>query len=183
MPSAEPTKVAHNRGCPSRSDSRRGLHTIPHSITALRARSLSLQPSPIRCGLRDHGARRWKILREHEFTTLTIRNRTFRNGTTISTTRSRRLTEPCTPTFDFLTTDFPARVGAHHTTAVSFSCPHFRPDDEACLRLNTDCVPGRRGCVIKDAVFAVPAEVRVREKEEEKRRKRLEELRDESRGK
>lgn len=53
---------------------------------------------------------------------------------------------------------------------MSFSCPHFRPNDEHCLRLNTVCVPGRRGCVIgQDTVFAVPAEERVRGKEEEKR--------------
>lgn len=60
---------------------------------------------------------------------------------------------------------------------MSFSCPHFRPNDEHCLRLNTDCVPGRRGCVIgKETVFAVPAEVRVREKEEEKRRLALQKI-------
>lgn len=60
---------------------------------------------------------------------------------------------------------------------MSFSCPHFRPDDEYCLRLKTDCVPGRHGCVIgKDTVFAVPAEIRVREKEEEKRRQFLDKL-------
>lgn len=54
---------------------------------------------------------------------------------------------------------------------MSFSCPHFRPDDEHCLRLKTDCVPGRRGCVLEgNSGFAVPAEVRVREREEEKRR-------------
>ncbi|HVS53511.1 MAG TPA: hypothetical protein VHD62_14245 [Opitutaceae bacterium] len=53
---------------------------------------------------------------------------------------------------------------------MSFSCPHFRPDDGHCLRLKTDCVPGRRGCVIKGE-FAVPAEERVRELEEEKRRR------------
>jgi hypothetical protein len=54
--------------------------------------------------------------------------------------------------------------------AMSFSCPHFRPNDEHCLRLNTDCVPGRRGCVLPaDTVFAVPAAERVRLKEEEKR--------------
>lgn len=57
---------------------------------------------------------------------------------------------------------------------MSFSCPHFRPADEHCLRLNTVCVPGRRGCVIgKETVFAVPAEERVRLKEEEKRREAL----------
>ena len=53
---------------------------------------------------------------------------------------------------------------------MSFACPHFRPDDECCLRLQTDCVPGRAGCVLGGkAVFAVPAEQRVREREEEKR--------------
>jgi hypothetical protein len=55
---------------------------------------------------------------------------------------------------------------------VSFSCPHFRPEDEYCLRLKTDCVPGRRACVLEGkAVFAVPAEERVRLLEEEKRAK------------
>jgi hypothetical protein len=58
---------------------------------------------------------------------------------------------------------------------MSFSCPHFRPDDEHCLRLKTDCVPGRPGCVLgSKAVFAVPVEERIREVEEEKRRKRAE---------
>ncbi|MCX6943450.1 MAG: hypothetical protein NT173_01570 [Opitutales bacterium] len=53
---------------------------------------------------------------------------------------------------------------------MSFSCPHFRPDDDHCLRLETDCVPGRRGCVLQGrAEFAVPAEERVREREEENR--------------
>jgi hypothetical protein len=57
---------------------------------------------------------------------------------------------------------------------MSFSCPHFRPDDDFCLRLKTDCVPGRRGCVLEGkAVFAVPAEERVRLKEEEKRREKI----------
>lgn len=55
---------------------------------------------------------------------------------------------------------------------MSFSCPHFRPEDEACLRLETDCVPGRPGCVLgSKAVFAVPVEQRIREREDEKRRK------------
>jgi hypothetical protein len=56
---------------------------------------------------------------------------------------------------------------------MSFSCPHLRLEDEHCLRLNVDCVPGRRGCVLAGkAVFAVPAEERVRQREEEKRRQR-----------
>jgi hypothetical protein len=49
---------------------------------------------------------------------------------------------------------------------MSFSCPHFFPDGERCLRLKTDCVPGRRGCVLPGkTVFATPAEERVRERE------------------
>ena len=57
---------------------------------------------------------------------------------------------------------------------MSFSCPHFRPDDEHCLLLNTDCVPGRPGCVLgKKTVFAVPVEERLRACAEEKRRRTL----------
>ncbi len=57
---------------------------------------------------------------------------------------------------------------------MSFSCPHFRPDDEHCLRLNIDCVPGRTGCVLGGkAVFAVPVEERIRLREEEELRLRI----------
>ncbi len=56
---------------------------------------------------------------------------------------------------------------------MSFSCPHFDPNRDLCLRLDTDCVPGRRGCVIKGATFAVPVEERLRLVEEEKRRRAL----------
>lgn len=53
---------------------------------------------------------------------------------------------------------------------MSFSCPHFCPDEEQCLRLKTDCVPGRPGCVLGNkTVFATPVEERIRLKEEEKR--------------
>ncbi len=52
---------------------------------------------------------------------------------------------------------------------MSFFCPHFRNEDEQCLRLYADCVPGRRGCVLEgNGTFAVPAEARVREREREK---------------
>jgi hypothetical protein len=58
---------------------------------------------------------------------------------------------------------------------MSFSCPHFDPDREWCRLLRTDCVPGRRGCVLgSKAVFAVPAEERVRAREEENRQRRIE---------
>ena len=54
---------------------------------------------------------------------------------------------------------------------MSFSCPHFCPEKDSCLRLKTDCVPGRRGCVLEGrAVFAVPVEERLRERAEENRR-------------
>jgi hypothetical protein len=54
---------------------------------------------------------------------------------------------------------------------MSFSCPHFEPNRDACLRLKTDCVPGRPGCVLAGSVFAVPVEQRLREREEENRRR------------
>lgn len=53
----------------------------------------------------------------------------------------------------------------------SFSCPNFQCENEQCLKLRTDCVPGRPGCVLcKNSVFAVPVEERLREKAEEKKR-------------
>jgi hypothetical protein len=55
---------------------------------------------------------------------------------------------------------------------MSFACPHFDVARDACLRLKTDCVPGRPGCVLAGAVFAVPVEQRIREREEENRQKR-----------
>lgn len=47
---------------------------------------------------------------------------------------------------------------------MTFTCPHLRPDDEWCLLLKTDCVPGRPGCVLRKAgtVFLVPVEERIR---------------------
>jgi hypothetical protein len=60
---------------------------------------------------------------------------------------------------------------------MSFSCPHFCPDEDHCLRLKTDCVPGRKGCVLEGkAEFAVPAEERVRLLEEAKRQAAAEAL-------
>lgn len=60
---------------------------------------------------------------------------------------------------------------------MSFACPHFDPDREYCRLLKTDCVPGRRGCVLgSKAVFAVPADERVRLREEENHRRELERL-------
>jgi hypothetical protein len=54
----------------------------------------------------------------------------------------------------------------------SFTCPHFDLANDWCLLLKTDCVPGRKGCVLpKDTAFATPIEERLRAKTEEKRLK------------
>ena len=55
----------------------------------------------------------------------------------------------------------------------SFTCPHHDAAKDSCLRLKSDCVPGRRGCVLRGkSVFAFSAEERVREREEEKKAKK-----------
>ncbi len=54
----------------------------------------------------------------------------------------------------------------------SFSCPHLDSKNNFCLRIKTDCVPGRAGCVLsKKFVFAVPAEDRIRALESKKKGK------------
>ncbi len=54
----------------------------------------------------------------------------------------------------------------------SWSCPHFDEQAEYCRRLKTDCVPGRKGCVLpKNLRFAVPPEQRVAELEARRSRK------------
>jgi hypothetical protein len=54
----------------------------------------------------------------------------------------------------------------------SFSCSHFDTEIGWCLKLRTDCVPGRPGCVLRhNSVFAVPVEERIREKAEARQRK------------
>jgi|GEM_PF-1104328 len=51
----------------------------------------------------------------------------------------------------------------------SFSCPHHDSEKGFCIRLQQDCVPGRKGCVLlTKVVFAVPAEERIRKKEKVK---------------
>lgn len=48
---------------------------------------------------------------------------------------------------------------------MSFACPHFDPDHDACRLLKQDCVPGRRGCVLAGSTFAVPVAERLAERE------------------
>ena len=45
----------------------------------------------------------------------------------------------------------------------SFSCPHLELENSFCIRLQQECVPGRKGCILLNkVVFAVPAEDRIR---------------------
>ena len=56
----------------------------------------------------------------------------------------------------------------------SFSCPHIDSIGTYCQRLKADCVPGRKGCVLdKKYVFAVPAEDRIKERENNVEKKKL----------
>jgi len=51
----------------------------------------------------------------------------------------------------------------------SFSCPHLELPNNNCIRLKKDCIPGRPGCILQNkAVFVVPAEKRINEREKEK---------------
>ncbi len=55
---------------------------------------------------------------------------------------------------------------------MTFTCPHYDTAKDWCLLLGKDCVPGRPGCVARGkSVFLVPVEQRIREKEEERRRR------------
>lgn len=52
---------------------------------------------------------------------------------------------------------------------MTFSCPHLQMEKDFCMKLQTDCVPGRPGCVLRhNSVFAIPAEQRLKEKEQER---------------
>ena len=45
----------------------------------------------------------------------------------------------------------------------SFSCPHLDTEKVFCIKLNVDCVPGRKGCVLnRKFQFAMPAEERIK---------------------
>jgi hypothetical protein len=50
----------------------------------------------------------------------------------------------------------------------AFSCPHLDEEWDRCLRVESVCVPGRPGCVLRgNAVFLVPVEERLRQRDEE----------------
>ena len=52
---------------------------------------------------------------------------------------------------------------------MTFSCPHLG-EGGRCLLLKVDCVPGRKGCVLKGAVFSLPVDERIKRREEDRRR-------------
>lgn len=52
----------------------------------------------------------------------------------------------------------------------SFSCPFLETENTFCIKLNVDCVPGRKGCVLnRKFQFAIPAEERIKNKEKNKK--------------
>jgi hypothetical protein len=52
----------------------------------------------------------------------------------------------------------------------SFTCQHLDLAADWCLLLKTDCVPGRKGCVLQgSSQFLFPAEERVEELAEKKK--------------
>ncbi len=51
----------------------------------------------------------------------------------------------------------------------SWSCPYFDEKHDWCRRLNIDCVPGRKGCVLpKNLTYAVDPEIRAEQKKAER---------------
>jgi hypothetical protein len=53
---------------------------------------------------------------------------------------------------------------------MTFSCKNFDFNKEDCMKLKTECIPGRRGCVLAGKVkFSEDIEKRLEELEKEKR--------------
>lgn len=49
---------------------------------------------------------------------------------------------------------------------MSFFCGHFDQQTDQCLKLKLECVPGRRGCVLRGKVkFLVDPDERVAQRE------------------
>ncbi|KPK28519.1 MAG: hypothetical protein AMJ61_02000 [Desulfobacterales bacterium SG8_35_2] len=52
---------------------------------------------------------------------------------------------------------------------MTFSCKNFDFNAENCMKLNSDCIPGRPGCVLEGKVkFSEDIEKRLKELEEAK---------------
>ena len=56
---------------------------------------------------------------------------------------------------------------------MTFSCKNFDLNDENCLKLNSECIPGRPGCVLVGKVkFSDEIEKRLQELEDETRKRK-----------
>ena len=57
---------------------------------------------------------------------------------------------------------------------MTFSCKNFDFNNENCMKLNTDCLPGRPGCVLEGKVrFSEDIEKKLKELGEAKLERRL----------
>jgi hypothetical protein len=55
---------------------------------------------------------------------------------------------------------------------MTFSCKNYDYNTDLCKKLNSDCIPGRRGCVLEGRVALSPElEKRIAELEKKKRKK------------
>jgi hypothetical protein len=58
---------------------------------------------------------------------------------------------------------------------VTFSCKNFDFNAENCMKLNTDCIPGRPGCILVGKVkFSEEIEKKLKELEAEKTKRKKE---------
>jgi len=56
---------------------------------------------------------------------------------------------------------------------MTFSCKNFDFNAENCMKLNTDCIPGRPGCVLEGRVkFSEDIEQKLKKLETERKKRR-----------
>ena len=56
---------------------------------------------------------------------------------------------------------------------MTFSCKNFDFNTENCVKLNTDCIPGRPGCVLEGKVkFSEDIEKKLKDLEAERERRK-----------
>ncbi len=55
---------------------------------------------------------------------------------------------------------------------MSFFCAHLDPGTEQCMKLKVECIPGRRGCVLRGKVkFLVDPDERVAQRDPVRKKK------------
>jgi hypothetical protein len=56
---------------------------------------------------------------------------------------------------------------------MTFSCKNFDFNAENCMKLNTDCIPGRPGCVLEGKVkFSEDIEKKLKDLESERKKRK-----------